>query len=187
MGSLYHSDENDDFIGPSLEEMAENRARVHALNEAERIAHTYILKIGNVSFQCCYQWNSPDNGKMWLKMEAKDIPEECIPSDISRECLDRYLWKSWKGCVQGSFVEQDGVFVASPAWMDMFVHCCAKVRDMHKIYSNGEYYSFPIINLHNGEGKATNIAMSLIKGYVDIGKQVLPVRRDGRHWVLDAN
>ena len=109
--------------------VAEERAR------QERIAHTYRLKCGDVSFECYLPYSSPQDGKMWVKLEASQLPDELLPPEISREQLEKTLYKiGYKGYIEANFIQvEDGSFVASDVWMNRFEYACEKVRKSIKL------------------------------------------------------
>ena len=176
MGTWWES-AYDDHVGPNPEEVAENYRQAEERGNQERIAHTYHLKCGDVSFECYLPYSSPKDGKMWVKMEASQLPEEML-TDVSVETLQRAL-KSSHGYIEGNFLqEEDGVFVASDVWMNRFEYACEKVRKSHKIIIEGEEYHFPVFDLNIREKGSTAKA--------NVHGQVFPLVRGKECWVLDV-
>jgi hypothetical protein len=181
MGSLYHCDDDDDRLGPDPEEIYAMNQRIHAQNEAERIAETYTVIIGEVSFEYrVREMRSYPNGTAYVGLPIADLPDACIPADISRESLERYIWKSQKGKIEGSFFQEEGKrLVASPeSFLNRLNYYCEIVRKGHKILIDGEEYHFPVI--HISTPIAT--AQALVNG------EVFPLRRDMamKCWILQS-
>lgn len=183
MGTLYHSDENDDFLGPNPEEIYANRLRIEEKNRIERIAHTYKLKCGDVTFECHLPYSSPKDGKLWAKIEVSMLPDEMIPSEISRRTLDRATNNlGWHGYIEGDFIQDEGgVFVASDHWMQRFGQACERVRRVHRILIEGEEHHFPIVSTQSEGGV-------LSKAEANANGQILPLVRDLREkcWILEV-
>lgn len=146
MGSLYFHDESDDFIGPNPEEVAQRWIEGVERAKAERLAHTYRLKCGDVSFECHLKYSSPKDGRLWVKMEVRMLPDDMIPPDISRSTLDRSTTKlGWHGYIESDFIQdENGMFIASEHWMQKFEKACEWVRRTHRIMIEGEEYYFPV-------------------------------------------